>query len=119
MTACHGCGKAVKPLKNITGRRWCGDSCRRKDWRRRTQRTLFGQRAPVQELTELNHRTTLRYLQCGGQHEESGEYVLRDFDGEPHRLPVCARCGVPFRVPKSTWLGSYRTGKRGKRKDAA
>lgn len=66
-------------------------------------------------LTALNLVTSERYRACHGRHLPSGETVIREFPIGQHQLPVCGRCGVPFRVPAGYW-GNPLSAERGRQR---
>jgi hypothetical protein len=59
----------------------------------------------IQNLTALNLATSAAFRRCDGRHIPSGETVSRIYPATIRVLPVCARCGVPYGGPRTTWNG--------------
>ncbi len=56
-------------------------------------------------LTDLNRATNAAYARCDGKHIPSGQTVSRVYPAMIRELPVCARCGVPYGGPRTSWNG--------------
>jgi len=102
--ACDHCQKPyLVPVQKGNMNRYCSALCRRLAGR--VRRRKDGTRVYDYDLTPLNIATTMRYLECAGQHVESGRFVKRELWAEERLLPICANCEVPIRGKWTVWNG--------------